>query len=135
MAFRVSNYWDRSSSFCLFLFFGAFGNRCNASELVISGKGQELKPNLHCPSCGRKDGTGPDHVKPVSYIGMKWCSSYAAIGYVNGKPYVEQPSPRLMAEGPINDALDIWQDCYSMIIKKRILKAKAKTEIQSAWAK
>lgn len=93
-----------------------------------------MNSNLHCASCGRKEGVEPDGVKTVSYDKRKWCASCAAIRYINGRAYVVQPSPGLMVEGPTNDALIAWEDCYSKTPKKRIIKEKAKTEIQRAWA-
>lgn len=94
-----------------------------------------MKSYLYCASCGRKEGSGPDDVIPISYINQKWCSSCAAIGYTHsGSAYVEQPSPGLMIEGPTSDPLVAWNDCYSTTPKKRIRKAKAKTEIQRVWA-
>jgi hypothetical protein len=60
------------------------------------------------------------------------CASVAETS--EGNTYVSQPSPGRMAETPLNDPLDAWEDCYSMTPKRRILVARAKTEIQRAWA-
>lgn len=95
---------------------------------------EKLHSNLYCPSCGRKEGSGPDDVRPVTYIGLKWCTFCTAIGHNDGRAYVNQPSPGRMVEGPTNDPLAAWEDCYSTTLKKRISKEKAKAEIQRAWA-
>lgn len=92
-----------------------------------------MNTTLHCASCGRSEGSGPDGVETVSYLAQKWCTSCAAIGYTGGRAYVEQPSPGQMMEGSTDDPLVAWEDCYSKVPKKRILKTKAKSEIQRAW--
>ncbi len=47
---------------------------------------------------------------------------------------MSQPSPGRLTNKPANDPLAAWEDCYSKIPKKRIIKEKARTEIQRAWA-
>jgi hypothetical protein len=90
--------------------------------------------NLYCASCGRKEGSGSDDVKPVLYLDQMWCTSCAAIRYTaGGSAYVEQPSPGQMWHGPISDSLAAWEDCFLKTPKKRIIKEKAKAEIQKAW--
>lgn len=90
---------------------------------------------LYCASCGRSDTAGPDGVKTVSYLGIRWCILCAAVRRTaEGGIYVSQPSPGRMVETTITDPLVAWEDCYSMTPKKRILRARAKAEIQRAWA-
>jgi hypothetical protein len=94
-----------------------------------------MSSDLHCASCGRLNKPRPDGADPVSYMGRLWCAWCAAISQTNtGTIYVAQPSLGLMVEGPKDDPLTAWQDCYSMQPKKRILVRDAKSEIQRAWA-
>ena len=89
---------------------------------------------LHCRSCGRADHAGPNGTETITFLGMKWCTSCAAIGQtVKGTKYVSTPSPGRMYEGVEDDPLNAWEDCYSKKPKKRILAKKAKTEILRAW--
>jgi hypothetical protein len=39
-----------------------------------------------------------------------------------------------MTDGPDDDPLSTWQDCYVMKPKRRIRKDAAKAEVQRAWA-
>ncbi len=65
---------------------------------------------------------------------MTWCTSCAAVGRdPAGAVTVSQPSPGRMYERPPGEIYDALADCYSLKPKKRILKSKAKAEIQRAW--
>ncbi len=89
---------------------------------------------LRCASCGRIEGNGPNAGEVVSYLGMKWCASCAAVGQTTqGNKFVSIPSPGRMYETDKDDPLAAWVDCYETKPKKRILVKKAKTEIQRAW--
>ena len=93
-----------------------------------------MTSNLHCPSCGRSTGMGPNGVDTVSYLEQEWCARCARIVRTSsGGAYVEQPSPGRMVEGPIIDRLDSWIDCYVMKPKRRIKVDEARREIQRAW--
>ena len=97
----------------------------------------ELKStsNLHCASCGRSPGTGPNGVETVVYLEQEWCARCARVGQLSsGSVYVNQPSPGRMFEGTIIDPLDAWIDCYDVKPKRRIKVDKARREIQRAWA-
>jgi len=73
-------------------------------------------------------------VVPLTYLNGKWCPSCAAIGQIaEGQTYIEMPSPGRMYEDHGEDPLSAWEDCYQKTLKKRMLKAKAKAEIQRAW--
>ena len=86
-------------------------------------------PNLYCASCSR-----PEDSTTVTYLGIWWCAVCASIGEVpSGGRFVSQPSPGRMIERTHEEPLEAWQDCYTMKPKKRILKAKAKAEIQRTW--
>lgn len=93
-----------------------------------------MSSNLRCASCGRTDSNGPNGVEVVTYRGMKWCTSCAAIGQTaEGNTFVSPPSPGQMYEGAEDDPLTAWKDCYVTRPKKRILVKDAKKEIQRAW--
>ncbi len=97
----------------------------------------ESKPTriLHCASCGRSAGTGPNGVDTVVCLEQEWCARCARIGQTSsGLVYVNQPSPGRMYEDPIVDPLDAWIDCYGMKPKRRIKVDEARPEIQCAWA-
>ena len=90
--------------------------------------------NLHCPSCGRSVGTGPNGVNTVLYLERAWCERCARIVLTSdGKVWVHEPSPGLMVEGSKIDLLDAWTDCYVMKPKWRIKVDEARCEIQRAW--
>ncbi len=91
--------------------------------------------HLHCASCGRSAGTGPNSVDTVMYLEQEWCARCARIWQTfNGSVCVGQPSPGLMTKGSIVDPLDAWIDCFEMKPKRRIKVAEANREIQRAWA-
>ena len=93
-----------------------------------------MTSNLRCASCGRTDNGGINGVETITYQGVKWCTSCAAIKQTaKGATYVSIPSPGRMYEGSKEDPLNAWEDCYSKKPKKRILVKKAKAEIQMAW--
>lgn len=95
---------------------------------------REMTSHLHCASCGRSNGAGPNGVKTFTFEGHEWCTYCAAIVQtVKGATYILKPSPGLMVKGPENDPLDAWEDCYLKKPKKRILVKMAKAEIQRAW--
>jgi len=90
--------------------------------------------HLQCASCGRIEGEGSNGVRAITYQGMKWCASCAAIGQtVEGSTYVSSPSPGRIYEGDVDELLTAWRDCYETRAKKRILVKDAKKEIQRAW--
>ncbi len=93
-----------------------------------------MNKKLHCASCGRFESTNEDGVIPILCDGRKWCPVCSDIGEIERRKFVNMPSPGLMIEGDINDSLAAWDDCYSKKPKKRILKNKAKAEIQRAWS-
>lgn len=89
---------------------------------------------LYCSSCRRDNTEGPNGTKTVTFQGIVWCTSCAAVRRTSsGSIYVDTPSPGRMYEGENEDPIDAWEDCYDKKPKKRILKATAKTEIQRAW--
>ena len=89
---------------------------------------------LYCASCGRVNSDGENGVSTVTYKGVVWCESCAAIGRTpDGEKYVSMPSPGQMYEENTNDPIDAWIDCYQYKPKKRILVKKAKSEIQREW--
>jgi hypothetical protein len=93
-----------------------------------------MASNLHCASCGRTDIGGTNFLKTITYQGVKWCTSCAAIKQTaKGETYISAPSPGRVYEGLKDDPLSAWEDCYTKKPKKRILVKKAKTEIQKAW--
>ena len=93
-----------------------------------------MASNLHCASCGRTDIGGTNCLKTITYQGVKWCTSCAAIKQTaKGETYISAPSPGRVYEGLKDDPLSAWEDCYTKKPKKRILVKKAKTEIQKAW--
>lgn len=101
---------------------------------MVNKTRKDKSSDLRCASCGRMDGTGPNGVETITYQGVKWCVSCAAIGYIaNGQPYVSMPSPGRMYEETKDDPLTAWEDCYEKSPKKRIPVSKAKAEIQRAW--
>lgn len=89
----------------------------------------------HCASCGRTDDLGENGVETVEYLGVTWCTSCAAVGRTStGSVYVAQQSPGRMYEGPPNEeSYDALWDCFVFMPKKRIVKDKARAEIQRAW--
>ena len=89
---------------------------------------------LYCASCRRTNNGGPNGVTTVTYQGVEWCASCAAIKKTSeGLTYVSLPSPGRMYEGAEDDPINAWRDCYHKEPKKRIQVKKAKTEIQRAW--
>ena len=91
--------------------------------------------NLHCASCGRSAGTGPNGVDTVVYLEQEWCARCARIGQTtSGSGYVRQPSPGRMFEGPTIDPLNAWNDCYVMKPKRRIKvdEARAYSELNES---
>ena len=93
-----------------------------------------MNSSLYCASCGRTDSEGTNGVNTVTFQGVKWCASCAAIEQTpEGTTYILMPSPGRMYEGSENDPLNAWEDCFSKKPKKRILVKKAKSEIQRAW--
>jgi len=93
-----------------------------------------MTSNLYCASCGRGDDAGPNGVKTVTFQGVEWCTSCAAIKQtVGGTPYISMPSPGRMYEGAKEDPLNAWEDCYEKTPKKRIMVKKAQAEIQRTW--
>lgn len=93
-----------------------------------------MTSSLHCASCGRTDNAGENGVKTITYQGVEWCTSCAAIEQtVKGAIYVSMPSPGRMYDGLEDGPLNAWEDCYSKKPKKRMLVKKAKAEIQRAW--
>lgn len=97
----------------------------------------KLRPSskLHCPSCGRSAGMGPNRVDTLLYLAQEWCVRCARIIPTSGgKAWVAQPSPGRMGGGPTTNPLDAWIDCYVFKPKRRIKVDEAKREIQRAWA-
>jgi len=90
---------------------------------------------LHCPSCGRTAGNGPNGVGTVLYLNQEWCVRCARIMRIpSGNACILQPSLGRMVAGPTTDPLDAWIDCYVMTPKRRIKVDEARREIQRAWA-
>ena len=99
------------------------------TAIRIGAKSVSEPTNLYCASCGR-----PEDASTVSYLGIKWCSICAKVRAISGGGrFVSQPSPGRMIGGENNDPLAAWEDCYLLEPKKRIIKSKAKAEIQRAW--
>ena len=89
---------------------------------------------LRCPSCGRENSPGPNHVETFSYEGRTWCTECAAIKTLEkGLKFVLPPSPGVMVEDPSEDSLAAFYDCYSYTPKKRIRVGDAEAEVQRAW--
>ena len=94
-----------------------------------------MPSSLHCPSCGRTPGGGPNGVSIATIDGEHWCGRCARVHQTeSGRLWVHRPSPgRMMEQVPV--ALDAWMDCYEMKPKIRITVRQAEQEIQRAWAR
>ena len=102
---------------------------------MLEASGSKAAGALHCSSCGRSAGTGPNGVETVLNLEQEWCARCARIGRTNsGATYVDRPSPGRMTKSTTIDPLDAWIDCYVMTPKRRIKVKDARLEIQRAWS-
>lgn len=94
-----------------------------------------MSSSLHCPSCGRTPGEGPNGVSIATIDGEHWCGRCARVHQTEGgRLWIHRPSPgRMIEQVPV--ALDAWMDCYEMKPKIRITVREAEREIQRAWAR